>query len=131
MVLLVIMKRQGGQVQFSPLLAKMDKEVSPIAQIQEYILAHLHEPLSIEKLAGLANMSVRHFARIFRQQSGITPMAFVLHGRVDQARKLLESTDLPLKTVSYNCGFSSTRQMGNLFNQKLGLSPGQYRRQYR
>lgn len=129
-VLLVASKRQGGQSQFSPLLAEVANEDSPIARAQQHVLAHLTEDLSVENLAAVAGMSTRHFSRVFARDIGMTPMAFVHSARLDQARSLLENSELPLKTVAYRSGFRNERCMRMLFSERLGLSPSQYRHQF-
>lgn len=129
-VLLVIMTRQGGQAQFSPLVASMAAQDTPVARVQAFMLEHLEEELSVERLAGLAAMSTRHFSRVFAREAGMTPMEFLQNARIDRARKLLESSDLPLKTVAWRSGFGSVRHMRFLFGERLGLSPTQYRQQF-
>lgn len=129
-VLLVAMQRQGGQAQFSPLLAEVAKEDSPIARVQKHVLEHPEAEFCVERLANLAGMSVRHFARIFAREVGMTPMEFVQSARIDRARGLLESSNLPLKTVAYRSGFGSERCMRILFRDRLGLTPTQYRHQF-
>ncbi|NWB97056.1 GlxA family transcriptional regulator [Pseudomonas gingeri] len=129
-VLLVVMKRQGGQAQFSPLMAAVAPHETPVTRVQHHVLEHLDEAFSIERMAGLANMSARHFARVFAQEVNMTPMAFLQNARIDSARNLLETSDLPLKTVAYKSGFGSVRHMRFLFSEKLGLTPTQYRLQF-
>ncbi|MDE1169576.1 MAG: GlxA family transcriptional regulator [Pseudomonas sp.] len=129
-VLLVVMRRQGGQAQFSPLVATVATQESPITAVQHYVLEHLEEPLCVEQLAALAAMSVRHFSRVFARQVQMTPLAFIQNARIDRARSLLESTDLPFKTVAYKSGFGSVRQMRELFSARLGRTPVQYRHQF-
>ncbi|MGN7741971.1 GlxA family transcriptional regulator [Pseudomonas sp. 22526] len=129
-VLLVVMKRQGGQAQFSPLTAAVAPQETPVTRVQNHVLEHLDEAFSIERMAGLANMSTRHFARVFAREVNMTPMEFLQSARIDRARNLLESSDLPLKTVAYKSGFGSVRHMRFLFSAKLGLTPTQYREQF-
>ncbi len=129
-VLLVVMKRQGGQAQFSPMTAAVAPLETPITRVQNQVLAQLDQPLSIVSMAAQAGMSARHFARLFAKEVGMTPMAFVQGARIDRARHLLESTDLPLKTVAFRAGFGSVRHMRFLFSEKLGLNPTQYRQQF-
>ena len=129
-VLLVVMKRQGGQAQFSPLMAPVAPHETPITRVQNYVLEHLDEAFSIERMASLANMSSRHFARLFAREVNMTPMEFLQSARIDRARNLLETSDAPLKTVAYKSGFGSVRHMRFLFSEKLGLTPAQYREQF-
>ena len=129
-VLLVVMKRQGGQAQFSPLTAAVAPQETPVTRLQNYMLEHLDETFSIERMAGLATMSPRHFARVFTREVNMTPMEFLQSARIDCARNLLETSDLPLKTVAFKSGFGSVRHMRFLFSEKLGLTPTQYREQF-
>ncbi|MDG9923621.1 MULTISPECIES: GlxA family transcriptional regulator [unclassified Pseudomonas] len=129
-VLLVAMKRQGGQAQFSPMLAEVAREASPISHVQQHVLEHLDGELSVESLAAIAGMSARNFARVFVRETGVTPMEFVQNARIDRARQLLETSELPLKTVAFRSGFRSVRCMRLLFSERLGLTPAQYRHQF-
>lgn len=129
-VLLVVMKRQGGQAQFSPLVAAVANQESAITRVQHYLLEHLEEDFCIERMASMAAMSPRHFARVFSREVNMTPMEFIQGARLDRARQLLESTALPLKTVAHRSGFGSVRYMRALFSDRLGLTPSQYRQQF-
>jgi transcriptional regulator GlxA family with amidase domain len=75
-------------------------------------------------------MSERHFARTFAREVNMTPMEFLQSARIDCARNLLETSELPLKTVAFKSGFGSVRHMRFLFSEKLGLTPSQYREQF-
>lgn len=129
-VLLVAKTRQGGQAQFSPLLGEVAREDSPVGCAQRHALAHLEQPLTVAALAAAVGMSTRHFARLFASETGMTPMAFIYRARVDRARQLLESSELPLKTVAFHAGFASVRAMRTAFVERLGLTPAQYRQQF-
>lgn len=129
-VLLVVMKRQGGQAQFSPMTAAVAPQETAITRVQTQVLERLDQAFTIESMAQLAGMSTRHFARVFAKEVQMTPMAFLQGARIDRARHLLESTDLPLKTVAFHAGFGSVRHMRFLFSEKLGLNPTQYRQQF-
>ena len=129
-VLLVVFKRQGDQRQFGPLLATVVRDGSAIAKAQAYVVDHIEEAYSVDKLAGIAAMSPRNFARTFQREVQLTPMEYVQNARVDYARKLLENSELPLKTVAANAGFGSARHMRHIFGAQLGLTPTQYRRRF-
>ncbi len=72
-------------------------------------------------------MSTRHLSRHFVQEAEITPHEFVLRARIDAARMVLESTDLPLKTVAFDCGFGTADRMRLVFRERLGVTPAEYR----
>ena len=125
--LVVFMQRAGGQSQFSPYLTPYAEPTSPVAQVQEYVLKHLAEDLSVSVLAGVAKMSLRNFARIFAREAKMTPAAFVESARVDAARVMLENGTAPLKRVAYECGFGDPHNMRQIFKRRFGVSPQQYR----
>jgi len=129
-VLLVVMKRQGGQAQFSPMTSAVAPQETPITLVQNHVLANLEQSFTVESMAALVDMSARHFARLFAKDVQMTPMAFLQGARIDRARHLLETTELPLKTVAFHAGFGSVRHMRFLFSEKLGLTPTQYRQQF-
>jgi transcriptional regulator GlxA family with amidase domain len=130
--LLVFVQRQGGQSQFSPFLApSSDDAADPMGRAQSHIVGNLRGDLSVIALALVAGMSQRTFARRFLKWSGVTPHEFVERARVDTARHLLESTVAPLKTVAWDCGFTSTDQMRLVFVRRFGVSPADYRHRFR
>ena len=128
--LVVFTQRSGGQSQFSPYLAPHAEASSPVAQVQQYVLAHLTGDLSIAELARAANMSARNFSRVFARETQVTPAEFVERARVDAARVMLESAGAPLKTVAYECGFRDAHHMRSVFQRRLGVTPQQFRRHF-
>lgn len=128
--LVVFTQRAGGQSQFSPYLAPHAEPSSPLAQVRDYVLAHLDERLSLAVLAGVANMSTRNFSRVFAREAGFTPAEFVERARVDAARAMLEGGSAPLKTIAYRCGFGDLHRMRAVFHRRFGVSPQQYRHQF-
>ncbi|WP_129793981.1 GlxA family transcriptional regulator [Sphingosinicella sp. CPCC 101087] len=129
--LVVVAQRQGGQSQFSPYLTAPADPASPIARIQDHVMANIRSRHTLEALAALVGMSPRTLARHFVQETGITPHEFIERARVDAARRMLEGTDQPLKTVAYDCGFGSADRMRAIFNTRLGVTPAQYRASFR
>jgi len=125
--LVVFLQRAGGQSQFSPYLTPYAEASSPIAQVQQYVLGHLGENLTVETLAAVARMSKRHFSRIFVRDTHVTPGEFVESARIDAARVMLENSGTPLKTVAYQCGMKDTDQLRMAFKRRLGITPQQYR----
>ena len=75
-------------------------------------------------------MSERHFARVFRQQSGQTPGTFVELLRLDRARLLLEDTDWSVEQVASKSGFGSSDSLHRAFRRHLRSTPAAYRRQF-
>jgi transcriptional regulator GlxA family with amidase domain len=129
--LVVVAQRQGGQSQFSPYLSVPADPASPIARVQDHVMANIGGRHTLESLAAAAGMSTRNFARHFVQEAGITPHEFIERARLDAARMKLEGSDLPLKAVAYDCGFGSADRMRIVFTARLGVTPAQYRASFR
>lgn len=129
--LVVVAQRQGGQSQFSPFLTAPSDAASPLAKVQAFVMAHLKDEMPVAKLAEIAGMSARNFARSFVEETGVTPHDFIAGARIDKARNLLEGSDLALKAVAYESGFTNPDRMRLVFLKRLGLSPAQYRANFR
>lgn len=129
--LVVVAQRQGGQSQFSPYLTAPADPASPIARIQDHVMAHVGSRHTLQSLAAAVGMSARSLARHFVQETGMTPHEFVERARVDAARRLLEASDQPLKTIAYDCGFGTADRMRTVFGHRLGVTPAQYRASFR
>ena len=84
-LLVVYLRRPGGQSQFSVQMASQWASREPIRDVQEWLPEHLQEDLSVEALARRAAMSPRNFARAFRDQVGVTPARYVERMRVEAA----------------------------------------------
>jgi transcriptional regulator GlxA family with amidase domain len=128
--LVVFSQRQGGQSQFSPYLTAPADETSPVARVQAHVMAHIKENFTVKQLADVAGMSARNFARVFVQETNVTPHEFVERARMDAARKQLESTRAALKTIAYDCGFGTADRMRIVFTKRIGATPNQYRERF-
>jgi transcriptional regulator GlxA family with amidase domain len=129
--LVVVAQRQGGQSQFSPYLTAPADPESPIARIQDHVMANIGDRHTLESLAAVAGMSPRNLARHFGQVTGTTPHEFIERARVDAARMMLEASDRPLKAIAFDCGFGSADRMRIVFSTRLGVTPVQYRASFR
>lgn len=129
--LIVYIRRDGGQSQYSPYLAAGPDDSSLVARVMKHVLDHIAEPLSIEEIADAVGVSRRTFSRAFAKHARVTPSVFVEQLRIDVARKLLEETDVPLKTVAFRCGFQSATQMRMIFSRRLSTTPRLYREAFR
>jgi transcriptional regulator GlxA family with amidase domain len=121
--------RDGGQSQFieRPL---PDLAGTSTAATRTWALAHLDEPLGLSRLARQAGMSVRTFTRRFRDETGVSPSQWLLGQRVEEARRLLETTDLPIDQVAGRAGFGTATSMRQHLRSAVGVSPTAYRRAF-
>ena len=123
--------REGGQAQYIDRPIAAPGRGSDLYPTLEWALTQLDEPLSVDALARHAAMSPRTFARRFRQLTGTTPGEWLLEQRVNLARRLLETTDLPVEVIADQSGFGSAVTMRHHFGQRLQTSPQAYRRTFR
>ena len=129
--LVVYIQREGGQSQYSPYIGAGKDEDPILSKVYQYVSEHLTDTLSVEELANAASVSRRTLSRVFAKHAKVTPSVFVEQVRVDTARKLLEDSDAPLKTVAYKCGFHSATHMRTTFSRRLNVTPQQYRQRFR
>ena len=129
--LVLFLKRPGGQAQFSAQLAAQMADREPLRDLQAWLPDHLGEDLSVPALARRACMSERNFARAFRDETGVTPGAYVEVARVESARIALETGDLPVETIARQAGFGTVETMRRAFRRRVGVSPNSYRGRFR
>lgn len=100
-----------------------------LMRVNEYIRTHLSEPLSLEFLATIANLSPNYFHRLFTKQFGQTPNHHIIELRIRAARAKLAYTDQPLAQIAMDCGFSSQSYFTSRFTKETGKTPLQYRKE--
>ncbi|HEY9235700.1 MULTISPECIES: GlxA family transcriptional regulator [Phenylobacterium] len=127
--LVMYFRRPGGQLQYSRGRQARPAGRSALQQVQRWVAAHPGDDHSIAELAARAGMSPRHFARLFRDEVGDTPSAWVEGVRIDAARGLLEQGQPP-KLAGARCGFASVETFRRAFERRVGVSPAAYRRQH-
>jgi AraC family transcriptional regulator len=94
----------------------------------DYINAHLDQAISLTEIADAVGVSSHHFARAFKQSTGIAPHKYLTHCRIEHAKNLLASTDLPLAEIAYRLGFSSQGHFTTVFRQLSGVTPKSYKK---
>ena len=127
-VLVVYLRRMGGQSQYSALLAAQTETASDaFAELERWIAENLTADLRVERLAERAGMSPRNFARRYRGSRKRSPARAVESIRVDAARRALEETDDRIEDIARRCGFNSEEQLRAAFARHVGIAPRTYR----
>jgi len=130
-ILVVYLKRSGGQSQYSALLAaQAESESETFGELERWIAEHLKKDLRIEVLAERVHMSPRNFARVYAEKRGRTPAKAVEAIRVDAARRRLEDTEDQVRQIAEACGFSDEEQMRRAFIRAMKIPPREYRRRF-
>jgi AraC family transcriptional regulator len=101
--------------------------VHQLRKALEFIREHLGEDLPLASIAKAAGLSPFHFARRFRQSTGIAPHQFLIHQRVNRARHLLVHSPATLAEIAHQCGFCDQSHLTNHFRRIVGVTPRRYR----
>ncbi|MEU3724331.1 helix-turn-helix domain-containing protein [Streptomyces sp. NPDC031705] len=122
--------REGGQAQYIE-RPMPEPETATTAATRAWALHHLDRPLTLRELAAHAGMSVRTFCRRFVSEVGMPPGQWLAQRRVDHARRLLETTTLPVDQVATQSGFGTSASLRHHLASTLATSPSAYRRAFK
>lgn len=125
--LVVYHRRPGGQSQFSAIL-ELEPASGRVRDALAYARDHLHESLSVERLADAARVSSRQFARIFLKETGETPARAIERLRAEAARPRVEDSLEPIERIAQDVGFGDVERMRRAFVKLFGQSPQTARR---
>jgi transcriptional regulator GlxA family with amidase domain len=121
--------REGGQAQFAK-CAPADAGGS-LEATRLWAVERLTEPLDVTAMSRHAGVSPRTFARRFREETGTTPLQWLLAQRVLQARRQLEESDLAVEAIAWNCGFGTAASLRDHFRRATATTPTAYRGSFR
>lgn len=126
--LVVYHRRAGGQMQFSSLL-RLDPDSDRMRRVMSFMRENLERSLPLERLADVANLSVRQFGRSFFKATGTTPAKLVERLRVEAAKPRIEEGLESLDAIARSVGFADTDRMRHAFLRALGQTPRVIRRE--
>ena len=129
-MMVVFLRRPGGQSQFSVTLSSQVRETKALGEVLSWIAESMHMPLSVVSMARRAAMSPRNFTRVFVKELGKTPRQHLEDVRLETVRRLLETTSCDLESLAERCGFSSPEILRRTFSRRLKISPSVYRRNF-
>ena len=110
-------------------LAPSHVHFSRLSKALQHIRGNLSGDLSVEFLANLAGVSQTHFRRLFQEALGTSVHQYVLGARLDQVRKFLGTTRMPISRIAEECGFSSQSHLTTSFSKRYSATPAEYRSQ--
>src|SRR5450432_2988983 len=128
--LVLFLRRSGNQAQFSSALQRQETEPPKLRDVSTFVLEHVDEALPVDRIAAGIGMSPRTLSRWCRQHFDESPAELVRRLRVDEARRLLEETPLPLKDITARTGLGDASTMWRAFTQHLGITPAAYRQRF-
>lgn len=96
--------------------------------VLEYIDTHYMQPVTLSELAQLTGMTPRYFCRFFDSYIHRTPIDYLNYYRIEQACRLLSSSNLSVTETAYQCGFNDSSYFVKIFRKYKGVTPLQYRK---
>lgn len=116
-----------GQQPFASLLSFRQTSDAVINKCQDWVAQNYQTRSPGAAMIGLAGLPERSFMRRFTNATGMTPLDYVHALRLEEAKQMLETGDLPVEAVANEVGYEDTSFFGRLFRRKVGLTPAQYR----
>jgi AraC-like DNA-binding protein len=101
-----------------------------IEKAKQYLQQNFGKKIKIERLAQIANMSVSHFDRTFKNEYGCSPFQYLMNIRIEKAKKYLKNKDERITNIALLCGFSSASSFSASFHKSVGMKPMEYRKMY-
>ena len=129
-VLAVQLVSKHSTARLAPFQPKHGLQRDRVHLVDAFIEANIGEPITLADMANVAALSPIHFARQFKKSTGRSPHQYVLHARVETAKRLLR-TDLSIAEVACRCGFSHQEHLTRIFGRLVGATPAAYRRSVR
>lgn len=118
---LLLTRHAHVQLTYPPIRA----EHRVVRRVQEYLMAHYTEHITLDHLAHLAQFSPVHLLRVFRSATGLPPHAYIVQLRIAHAKTLLQQ-GCPIAHVALEVGFVDQSHFGKHFRRLVGLTPGQF-----
>lgn len=101
--------------------------IRQLRKVEDHVTEHLSEEISIEGLAQLVELSSSHFAHVFKESTGMTPLQFVTRQRITHAQQLIRETSRSLIDVGLEVGYSSPSHFAQVFRRVVGVTPTEFR----
>lgn len=127
--LVILLSRQAN---FTVTLAPIQKKSTRLCiTVRQYIDNHFKENISLEMLAELTHVSKYHMVHVFTEEYGISPINYLIQKRIEEGKKLLQTTDYSLALIGRTLGFSSPSYFSQVFKKHSDITPLEYRKKSR
>ena len=128
---MMVRARDSKDQQHIPVAARVGYSHKALVEVSALMEANIEEPLSLDELARLADLSQRHLQRMFKHTLNMTPMHYYLNLRLRRARTLLLQTEMSVMSVTVACGFQSSCHFSKSYRTLFGYSPSMERNQHK
>jgi transcriptional regulator GlxA family with amidase domain len=126
----LIIWHDAGQRPFTSLITGKQTSDALIARCQEWAADHYAEAAPVGAMVRLSKLSERTFVRRFTRATGMSPLDYIHALRLEEAKQILETQDLPVEAVALEIGYQDNGFFGRMFRRRVGMTPGQYRRRF-
>ena len=125
--LVLYYRRPGSQAQFSAPLKAEAAAGERFAALHRWLQEQCDSAITVEQMAEYSAMSVRHFSRVFKSETGVSPNRYLETLRLDRAREIMSSGGESLERIAELCGFGREERLRRAFLRRFGVTPSQYR----
>lgn len=105
---------------------KYDITSDEILKAIDYMNANFGDKITLRTLCSVTNMSESNFNKLFREQTGISPIKYLINLRIKKAKKFLRNTEFSITDISMKCGFYSVSHFSSCFTNMVSISPTEY-----
>ena len=111
-------------------LVKMDAGKPTVGElIEEYIQTNYKERITVQDVAQTAHVSESYAYRVLKRRIGLSPIQFINHLRLEEAKRLLLTTDKTVESISHEVGFSSQKYFSRIFKERCSSTPSRFRKE--
>lgn len=100
----------------------------PIIRAEEYIAEHYMQDISLEEMAQQVDLSPAYFSKLFKMVVGVNYIEYLTQIRLEQSKKLLKTTTLPVKAIATTVGYMDEKYFRKIFKKVVGIKPSEYRK---
>ena len=100
-----------------------------LRRVVDFMSANIDRPIRLSELAEISALSKTHLGRAFKEASGKTPHGYLIWLRIEQAKRLLETSRMPILEIADKCGFGQPQYFATVFHREVGMTPTAWRRQ--
>ena len=101
-----------------------------VQQISEYLDQNYMRPITLAEISGNLHISASYLSHLFKRETGLAPMQYIIYRRIGEAQSLLMETDQPIHCIEESLGFGSSCHLSTMFKKYVGISPKEYRNHF-
>ncbi|MBR3462948.1 MAG: helix-turn-helix transcriptional regulator [Clostridiales bacterium] len=128
--LMIILSRALRGEWEESLRVKNGKAKELVAIAKQYMDENFDQGITVSEAASYVFLSQGYFTRAFRDETGISPMNYLMKKRIEKACKLLQNNEIKVSAISLQSGFSSPQRFNVAFRKQMGMTPMEYRKKY-